>query len=55
MLKAIHAQKTKAVAVELTAMKLKEVAKKVEDVIEEMLTYCDFPSKHWTHIRFVRS
>jgi len=32
-------------------MKLKEAAKKVEDGIEEMLTYCDFPSKHWTRIR----
>ena len=32
-------------------MKLKETAKKVEDGIEEMLTYCDFPSEHWTCIR----
>ena len=32
-------------------MKLKEAAKKVEDGIEEALTYCDFPSEHWTHIR----
>ncbi len=22
-----------------------------EDGIEETLTYCDFPSEHWTHIR----
>ena len=29
-------------------MKLKEAAKKVEDSIEETLTYCDFPSEHWT-------
>ena len=29
-------------------MKLKEAAKKVEDGIEETLTYCDFPSEHWT-------
>ena len=28
------------------AMKLKEAAKKVEDGIEETLTYCDFPSEH---------
>ena len=28
-------------------MKLKEAAKKVEDGIEETLTYCDFPSEHW--------
>ena len=32
-------------------MKLKEAAKKVEDGIEETLTYYDFPSEHWTHIR----
>ena len=25
--------------------------KKVEDGIEETLTYCDFPSEHWTRIR----
>ena len=28
-----------------------EAAKKVEDGIEETLTYCDFPSEHWTRIR----
>ena len=58
-LKAIHAQeskksareKTKAVVEQLRSMKLKEVAKKVEDGIEETLTYCDFPSEHWTRIR----
>ena len=32
-------------------MKLKEAAKKVEDGIEETLTYSDFPSEHWTRIR----
>jgi hypothetical protein len=26
-------------------MKLREAAKKVEDGIEETLTYCDFPSE----------
>lgn len=31
-------------------MKLKEASKKVEDGIEETLTYCDFPSEHWTRI-----
>ena len=36
---------------ELRAMKLKEAAKKVEDGIEETLTYCDCPSEHWTRIR----
>ena len=54
MLKAIHAQeskkaareKAKAVVAELKDMKLKEAAKKVEDGIEETLTYCDFPSEH---------
>ena len=59
MLKAIHAQeskkasreKAKAVVAELHAMKLKEAAKKVEDGIEETLTYCDFPGEHWTRIR----
>ena len=59
MLKAIHAQeskkasreKAKAVVAELHAMKLKEAAKKVEDGIDETLTYCDFPSEHWTRIR----
>ena len=59
MLKAIHAQESKkaardkarAVVEELRSMKLKEAAKKVEDGIEETLTYCDFPSEHWTRIR----
>ena len=43
--------KAKAVVEELRSMKLKEAAKKVEDGIEETLTYCDFPSEHWTRIR----
>ena len=59
MLKAIHAQESKkaarerakVVVEELRSMKLKEAAKKVEDGIEETLTYCDFPSEHWTRIR----
>lgn len=59
MLKAIHAQeskkaareKTKAVVAELHAMKLKEAAKKIEDSVEETLTYADYPSEHWTRIR----
>lgn len=54
MLKAIHAQeskkaaceKAKAVAAELRDMKLWEVAKKIEDGVEETLTYADFPSGH---------
>ena len=59
MLKAIHAQeskrsareKAKAVVAELQVMKLKEAAKKVEDSIEETLSYYDFPSEHWVKIR----
>ena len=59
MLKAIHAQeskkaareKAKAVVAQLREMKLKEAAKKVEDGVEETLTYCDFPYEHWTRIR----
>ena len=59
MLKAIHAQENKkasrekaaAVVAELKSMKLPEAAKKVETGIEETLTYCDFPSEHWTKIR----
>ena len=59
MRKAIYAQeskkaaheKAKAVVEQLRSMKLKEAAKKVGDGIEETLTYCDFPSEHWTRIR----
>ena len=32
-------------------MTLSEAAKKVEAGVEETLTYCDFPSEHWTRIR----
>ena len=49
-LKAIHTQENKkaaretakAVVAELREMKLKEAAKKVEDSVEETLSYCDF-------------
>ena len=59
LLKAIHAQecktsakeKAKQVADKLREMKLTSAAKKVEDGIEETLTYMDFPSQHWTRIR----
>ena len=59
MLKAIHAQeskvacrkKAKEVAEALRAMRLQEAAKKIEDGVEETLTYADFPSEHWTRIR----
>ena len=32
-------------------MRLKEAARRVEDGIEETLTYCDFSSEHLTRIR----
>ena len=59
LLKAIHAQecktsakeKAKQVADKLREMKLTSAAKKVEDGIDETLTYMDFPSQHWTRIR----
>ena len=59
MLKAIHAQEGKEaarqkaaqVAGKLREMKLQAAAKKVEDSIEETLTFMDFPSQHWTRIR----
>ena len=35
----------------LREMKLKEAAKKVEDGIEETLTYTNFPFEHWLKIR----
>ena len=44
-------KKAKSVVEELQSMKLKEAARKVEDGIEETLTYCDFPAEHWTRIR----
>ena len=56
MLKAIHAQESKEadrekaiqVAEKLRAMKLTKAAQKVEDGIEETLTYMDFPTQHWS-------
>ena len=59
MLKAIHAQESKAAALAkardvvaaLREMKLKEAAKKVEDGVDETLTYTAFPFEHWTRIR----
>ena len=59
MLKAIHAQESKEAAREkarqvaetLRSMKLGEAAKKVEDGIEETLTYMEFPYEHWLRIR----
>ena len=59
MLKAIHAQedlisareKAKAVTAKLRSMKLSQAAEKVENGIEETLTYMHFPSEHWRKIR----
>ena len=59
MLKAIHAQEDKAAArakaaaviEKLREMKLSSAAKKVEEGIEETLTYMDFPAQHWLRIR----
>lgn len=58
MLRAIHAQESKAaarekakqVAKDLRDMKLKEAAKKVEASIEETLSCVDFPYEHWVRI-----
>lgn len=49
MLKAIHAQEDKAVARKkagLVKMHLSKAADKVEQSVEETLTYMDFPDKH---------
>lgn len=35
----------------LRTMKLPEAAKKIEDSVEETLTYASFPFEHWTRIR----
>ena len=59
MLKAIHAQedrdaaihKAKQVVQRLRDMKLQSAAKKVQESIEETLTYMDFPTQHWTRLR----
>ena len=59
MLKAIHAQESKEAAKEkavqvaekLKEMKLSATAKKLQDGIEETLTYMDFPPQHWSRIR----
>ena len=59
MLKAIHAQESKKaarekarqVAEKLKEMKLASAAKKLQDGIDETLTYMDFPTQHWTSIR----
>lgn len=59
MLKAIHAcedraaarDKADAVIDKLRSMKLKEAAVKIEDAIDETLTFYGFPPPHWRRIR----
>jgi transposase-like protein len=59
MLKAIHAcedraaarDKANAVIDKLRGMKLKEAAVKIEDAIDETLTFYGFPAPHWRRIR----
>ena len=59
MLKVIHSQESKEaarekaaqVAEKLKEMKLSAAAKKLQDGIEETLTYMDFPTQHWSRIR----
>ena len=59
MLKAIHAQesqetarkKAQDVVQSLREMKLKKASEWVEDVIEETLTYYQYPQAHWARIR----
>jgi transposase-like protein len=59
MLKAIHAQEDKVAARrkasevvdKLQAMKLGKAAEVVRSGIEETLSYYEFPSEHWRHIR----
>lgn len=41
---------SKVVVAELNAVKLKEAARKVQDCVEETLTYFVFTSEHWTRI-----
>ena len=59
MLRAIHAQESKEaarekarqVAAQLQKMKLGSASRKLQDGIEETLSYMDFPPQHWTRIR----
>lgn len=59
LLKAIHSQeskesaraKAKEVSSKLREMRLSLAAKKVDDGIEETLTFMEFPSEHWSRIR----
>lgn len=59
MLKAIHASEDKSAAMykakqvieKLKEMKLHQAARKIEDAINETLTYMSFPVEHWTRIK----
>lgn len=59
MPKAIHSQESKEAAREkavqiaekLKEMKLSAAAKKLQEGIEETLTYMDFPTQHWSRSR----
>lgn len=59
MLKAIHVsedlaaarEKAESVIKKLKKQKLHQAAKKVRECIHETLTYYEFPSAHWRHIR----
>ena len=50
-MKAVAREKARQVAEKLKEMKLSSAAKKLQDGIEETLTYMDFPTQHWTRIR----
>jgi len=43
--------KAEAVIEKLSAMRLKEAARKVREGIEETLIYYSFPASHWRRIR----
>ncbi len=59
MLRAIHAQenketareKARQVAAKLQEMKLGSASRKLQDGIEETLTYMNFPVQYWSRIR----
>ena len=59
MLKAIHGQESREaakkkgteIAKKLREMKLSNAEKKLEDGLDETLTYTFFPQEHWTRIR----
>ncbi len=51
LIPALTREKAKQVVETLRAMKLPEAARKVDDGIEETLTYMGFPYQHWLKIR----